>query len=67
MPDDREVLFASGRAISLNGVEPTVEVEPTYIAARPNRDGKITTDVQDAVLQKAVQQINGLTMISQLP
>ncbi|KAA1258359.1 putative CtpA-like serine protease [Rubripirellula obstinata] len=57
----------SGRAISLNGVEPTIEVEPTYIAARPNRDGEITTDVQDAVLQKAVQQINGRTMISQLP
>ena len=57
----------SGRAISRNGVEPTVPVEATYIAARPNQDGSITTDRDDAVLQKAVQQINGLTMISQLP
>lgn len=57
----------SGRAISRNGVQPTVEVESTYIAARPNADGEIISDVQDAVLQKAVQQINGRTMISQLP
>tara|TARA_R110002049_G_scaffold72490_2_gene187128 strand:+ start:151996 stop:153747 length:1752 start_codon:yes stop_codon:yes gene_type:complete len=47
----------SGRAISQNGVLPHVEVEPTYIAARPNKDGELTLDGDDAVLQRAVQQL----------
>jgi len=49
----------SGRPISDNGVQPHVVVEPTYIAARPNQDGKLTADHEDAVLQKAVEQLAG--------
>lgn len=44
----------SGRAISRNGVVPTIQVEPTYIAARPNENGEMTSDVDDSVLQRAV-------------
>ncbi|MGI9471047.1 MAG: S41 family peptidase [Rubripirellula sp.] len=44
----------SGRAISRNGVVPTIEVEPTYIAARPNDSGEMTIDTDDSVLQRAV-------------
>lgn len=57
----------SGRAISLNGVEPTVPVTPTYIAARPNAAGRITTDQEDAVLQRAIEKVGGGALISQLP
>jgi carboxyl-terminal processing protease len=46
----------SGRAISQNGVVPTIEVEPTYIAARPDSEGKMTLDRDDAVMQKAIEQ-----------
>lgn len=45
----------SGRAISLNGVEPNVVVPPTYIAARPDEDGRLATELDDAVLQKAIE------------
>ena len=44
----------SGRAISRNGVVPTIQVEPTYIAARPNENGEMTSDIDDSVLQRAV-------------
>lgn len=44
----------SGRAISRNGVVPTIPVEPTYIAARPKENGEMTSDVDDSVLQRAV-------------
>lgn len=57
----------SGQAISQNGVEPHVEVEPTYIAARPNADGEVTRDRDDAVLQKAIQQLTSGQRISQRP
>ncbi|TWT55086.1 putative CtpA-like serine protease [Rubripirellula amarantea] len=56
----------SGRAISQNGVMPTIEVEPTHIAARPDSQGHITLDREDSVLQRAVMQISGRPMISQL-
>lgn len=46
----------SGRAISRNGIVPTIEVEPTYIAARPDAEGRMTLDSDDAVMQKAIQQ-----------
>ena len=45
----------SGRAISRNGVEPTVVVPPTYIAARPDENGRLVTELDDAVLQKAIE------------
>ncbi len=47
----------SGRAISRNGVEPTVVVPPTYIAARPDKNGQVTTELDDAVLQKAIEYL----------
>jgi carboxyl-terminal processing protease len=54
----------SGREISQNGVEPTIPVDPTYIAARPNASGKITLDQEDAVLQKAIVGLSDRNMIS---
>lgn len=45
----------SGRAISRNGVEPTIVVPPTYIAARPDDNGRLVTELDDAVLQKAIE------------
>lgn len=57
----------SGRAISHNGVAPTVPVSGTTIAARPNDEGHLALDTDDAVLQKAVEQLSGRSMISQLP
>lgn len=58
----------SGRAISQNGVMPTVPVEKTYIAARPGADGHLTLDTEDAVLQMAVKKLAGPeNMISRLP
>ena len=57
----------SGRAISLQGVEPTIEVEGTYIAARPDDEGRLTTDQDDTVLQRASAHLGGRPMISQLP
>lgn len=54
----------SGRAISQNGVVPTIPVEPTYIAARPDASGKITLDHEDAVLQRAVTGLSNRNMIS---
>ncbi len=57
----------SGRAISRNGVLPSVRVTPTYIAARPNGDGKMTLDRDDAVLQEAVAQFTKPSKISRRP
>ncbi len=54
----------SGRAISRSGVKPNVAVAPTYIAARPGADGKLTLDRDDAVLQTAVQQFSNANKIS---
>lgn len=48
----------SGRAISRNGVEPTVVVPPTYIAARPDENGRLVTELDDAVLQKAIEYLS---------
>lgn len=45
----------SGKAISHHGVEPNIVVPPTYIAARPDANGNVTTEVDDAVLQKAIE------------
>jgi len=47
----------SGKAISLNGVKPNVVVPPTYIAARPDEEGKLRTELDDAVLQKAIEHL----------
>ena len=51
----------SGRAISRKGVIPTIEVEPSYIAARPNDSGELTSDLEDTVLQKAMEHFNATT------
>jgi carboxyl-terminal processing protease len=51
----------SGRAISHNGVIPTIKMEPSYIAARPNDSGELTTDLQDTVLQRAMEHFQGKT------
>jgi carboxyl-terminal processing protease len=57
----------SGRAISNNGVLPTVPADATYIAARPNSDGQMTLDGDDAVLQKALSQFSTDHLISRRP
>ncbi|WP_246146036.1 S41 family peptidase [Rubripirellula lacrimiformis] len=57
----------SGRAISHNGVVPTVPVASTHIAARPDDEGRLVQDNEDAVLQKAAEQLSGRNMISRLP
>jgi carboxyl-terminal processing protease len=57
----------SGRAISRTGVKPNVAVAPTYIAARPNADGRLTLDRDDAVLQTAVRQFHSASKISRRP
>jgi carboxyl-terminal processing protease len=57
----------SGRPISRNGVIPTVPVESTYIAARPNLDGRMTLDREDAALQKAIENFSNRDMISRRP
>ena len=54
----------SGRAISHNGVIPNIEVEPSYIAARPNDSGELTTDLQDTVLQRAMEHFHPKTRTS---
>ena len=48
----------SGRAISHNGVIPNIKVEPSYIAARPNDLGEMTTDLEDTVLQRAMEHFD---------
>lgn len=57
----------SGRAISRAGVEPNLPVAPTYIAARPNAEGRITRDREDAVLQSAIRQFVSDNKISRRP
>ena len=57
----------SGQAISERGVTPDVLVEPTYIAARPNADGAITSDIEDSVLQKAISTVRGDARLSSRP
>jgi len=51
----------SGRAISRNGVVPTIEVQPSYIAARPNESGELTSDHEDTVLQRAMEHFHATT------
>lgn len=48
----------SGKAISRNGVEPNIVVPPTYIAARPDDQGRLTTELDDSVLQKAIEHLS---------
>jgi carboxyl-terminal processing protease len=57
----------SGHVISERGVSPDISVEPTYIAARPNTQGEITRDIDDQVLQRAVQTIRTETRLTSLP
>lgn len=55
-----------GLEISQRGIEPNLLVEPSYIAARPDADGNITRDQDDAVLQRAIQSIRGQSRLSSL-
>jgi carboxyl-terminal processing protease len=57
----------SGQAISDRGVQPDVIVESSYIAARPNANGQITRDIDDLVLQRAVQTIRSESRLTSLP
>jgi carboxyl-terminal processing protease len=57
----------SGQAISDRGVAPDVKVEKTYMAARPNAEGQITSDAEDSILQKAVETVRGGARLSSLP
>lgn len=58
----------SGRAISLNGVEPTVPVASRAMSARPSLDdGHLITDQEDQVLQAAVGSLTQNAMISRRP
>ncbi len=57
----------SGQAISAHGVIPDLSVPPTYIAARPNSNGGITADLEDSVLQKAVESVRGDARLSSRP
>ncbi len=57
----------SGRPISFNGVTPHVSVEPTFIASRPNAEGRLTLDSEDATLQQALQHLNDRNLISRRP
>lgn len=57
----------SGQGISDRGVHPDVQVEPSYIAARPNTQGTITRDIDDTVLQRAIQTIRSDVRLSSLP
>jgi carboxyl-terminal processing protease len=57
----------SGQAISDRGVIPDITVEPTYIAARPNDDGEITSDLEDSILQKAIETVRGDARLSSRP
>lgn len=56
----------SGRAISHNGVIPNIRVEPSYIAARPNDSGELTTDLEDTVLQRAIEHFHVKTRSSSI-
>ncbi|MEM6687977.1 MAG: S41 family peptidase [Planctomycetota bacterium] len=49
----------TGRQISHNGIEPTVNVPSRYIAARPDESGRIVTDERDEVLQRAIESLRG--------
>ncbi len=57
----------SGQGISERGVTPDVVVQPTYIAARPSEDGKIASDLDDSVLQKAIESVRGEARLSSRP
>jgi len=57
----------SGTGISERGIQPNVAVESSYISARPNADGEITRDIDDKVLQRAVQAIRSESRLSSLP
>lgn len=57
----------SGQAISDRGVSPDLPAAKTYIAARPNAEGLITTDTEDSVLQAAVQNVRGDARLSSRP
>ena len=46
----------NGRAISLNGVTPKFKVD-SYIAARPDDSGNMVSDLDDAAMQKAIEQL----------
>lgn len=51
----------SGRPISRNGVVPNIEIQPSYIAARPNAAGELTSDLEDTVLQRAMEHFRTTT------
>ena len=47
----------SGKQISENGVQPKYVVRKTGISHRPDENGHIMTDIEDEVLQKAIEQL----------
>ncbi|TWT69612.1 S41 family peptidase [Crateriforma conspicua] len=49
----------SGRAISQNGVRPHAEVSDRHITGRPDDQGHIIGDDEDAVLQHGIAQLAG--------
>ncbi|MCC9601642.1 S41 family peptidase [Stieleria sp. JC731] len=53
----------NGTAISQRGVFPDVPVESQYIAARPNDEGEIVTDLDDEVMQQAIGQLSGQSQL----
>ncbi|OYP34465.1 peptidase S41 [Rhodopirellula sp. MGV] len=56
----------SGTAISQRGVFPDLVVDSNYIAARPNDNGEIVSDLDDLVLQEAIGHLaNQKQLISQ--
>lgn len=58
----------SGRAISRNGVEPTVPVSSREMSARPSlEDGHLISDLEDQVLQAAVGSLTRSPLISRRP
>lgn len=57
----------SGRAISFNGVQPHLAIESRYVAARPDENGRIISDADDAVLQKAAEHLGSRSLISLRP
>src|SRR6056297_229251 len=58
-----------GHAISQNGVVPHVAVGKSYITARPNDEGGVTTDLEDRALQQGIAQLIGRSesLVSQRP
>lgn len=59
----------SGTAISQRGVSPHVLVDKSYITARPDDEGNMVTDLDDAALQQGLTQLTSVTntLVSRRP